>query len=44
VVLLVLGAMHFVNIRIFSSMRRRAIVSTRPPLPPQGRVTPPMPA
>lgn len=44
IVLLVLGAMHFINIRIFSSMRRRAIVANRPPLPPQQRVTPPVPA
>ena len=44
IVLLVLGAMHFVNIRIFSSMRRRAIVASRPPLPAQQRVTPPSPA
>ena len=42
IVLLVLGAMHFINIRIFSSMRRRAIVANRPPLPPAQRVTPPV--
>ena len=41
VVLLVLGAMHFLNIRIFSSMRRRAIDGARPPVAPQPRMTPP---
>jgi hypothetical protein len=30
VVLLILGVMHFINIRIFSSMRRRAIDGARP--------------
>ena len=35
VVLLVLGVMHFINIRIFSAMRRRAVEAARPPLAPQ---------
>ena len=42
VVLLVLGAMHFFNIRIFSSMRRRAMNGGRPPIAPQQYVTPPV--
>lgn len=42
VVLLVLGAMHFLNIRIFSSMRRRATQEARPPVAPQHRITPPV--
>jgi hypothetical protein len=41
VVLLVLGAMHFLNIRIFSTMRRRATTEARPPVPPQGRIARP---
>ena len=41
VVLLVLGMMHFVNIRIFSSMRRRAIEGARPPVASQQRIRPP---
>lgn len=32
IVLLVLGAMHFLNIRIFSSMRRRATERARHPI------------
>jgi hypothetical protein len=36
VVLLVLGAMHFLNIYIFSKMRRRALLhATPPPVQPQ---------
>lgn len=42
VVLLVLGAMHFLNIKIFSSMRRRAIDRAHPPVPPQQYTTPPL--
>lgn len=42
VVLLVLGAMHFFNIKVFSSMRRRAIEGARPPVAPQQRITPPV--
>ena len=39
VVMLVLGAMHFFNLAVFSKMRRRAMLhSAPPPLPPQGRV------
>ena len=39
-VLLVLGAMHFFNLFVFSKMRRRALLQNAPPpLPPQGRVT-----
>src|SRR3954471_2276344 len=34
-VLLVLGAMHFLNLRVFSNMRKRALLrNERPPLPP----------
>ena len=39
VVMLVLGAMHFFNLAVFSKMRRRALLhSVPPPIPPQGRV------
>jgi hypothetical protein len=39
VVMLVLGAMHFFNIFVFSKMRRRALLqSAPPPVPAQGRV------
>lgn len=39
VVLLVLGAMHFFNLLVFSRMRRRALLEqTPPPLPPVARV------
>jgi len=41
VVLLVLGAMHFLNIRIFSTMRRRATTEARPPIAPQSRIARP---
>jgi len=41
VVLIVLGVMHFLNIKIFSSMRRRAIEGSRPPVSPQHYTTPP---
>lgn len=38
-VMLVLGAMHFFNLIVFSKMRRRALLhAAPPPLPPQGRV------
>ena len=40
-VLLILGAMHFLNIKIFSGMRRRATEGARPPVLPQSYVTPP---
>src|SRR4051794_28664250 len=39
-VLLVLGAMHFLNVRIFSGMRRRATEGARPPVAPQQRIAP----
>ena len=39
VVLLVLGAMHFFNLAVFSKMRRRGLLHRLPPpLPPQGQV------
>ena len=38
-VMLILGAMHFFNLAVFSKMRRRALLhAAPPPLPPQGRV------
>ena len=38
-VLLILGAMHFFNLYVFSKMRRRALLhSAPPPLPPTARV------
>lgn len=38
-VMLVLGAMHFFNLVVFSKMRRRALLhAAPPPIPPQGRV------
>jgi hypothetical protein len=38
-VLLVLGAMHFFNLFIFSQMRKRALLrNAPPPVPPQARV------
>lgn len=40
VVMLVLGAMHFFNIMVFSKMRRRALLqSMPPPIPPQAHVS-----
>jgi hypothetical protein len=39
VVLLVLGAMHFFNVYVFSKMRRRALLhKAPPPVAPEGRV------
>jgi hypothetical protein len=39
VVLMVLGAMHFFNLAVFSRMRRRAMLhAAPPPVPAQGRV------
>ena len=39
VVMLVLGAMHFFNILVFSKMRRRALLQAVPqPIPPQAHV------
>lgn len=41
VVLLVLGAMHFMNLSIFSKMRKRAMLrSEKPPVQPDGFVDP----
>src|SRR5437773_4754975 len=37
-VLLVLGAMHFSNLFLFSKMRRRATLHRPPPIPPEGYV------
>jgi hypothetical protein len=44
-VLLVLGGMHFINLRVFSNMRRRAQLknNVRPPVAPQQWV-PPVPS
>ena len=40
VVMLVLGAMHFFNILVFSKMRRRALLQTvPPPIPPQAHIS-----
>jgi len=40
VVMLVLGAMHFFNIFVFSKMRRRALLqAVPPPIPPQAHVS-----
>ena len=39
-VLLILGAMHFFNLYVFSKMRRRALLhGAPPPIPPQGHVS-----
>jgi len=39
VVMLVLGAMHFFNILVFSKMRRRALLqAVPPPIPPQAHM------
>ena len=51
-VLLVLGGMHFINLRVFSNMRKRALLKNNvrppvapqqwvPPVPPQGFAPPP---
>ena len=43
VVLLVLGAMHFVNLIVFSKMRRRALLhQAPPPIPPQAQIPAPI--
>jgi hypothetical protein len=40
-VLLVLGSMHFMNLWIFSRMRRRAVLrNSPPPVPPSERLAP----
>ena len=39
IVMLVLGAMHFFNLAVFSKMRRRAMLhAAPPPVPAQGRI------
>ena len=39
IVMLVLGAMHFFNLAVFSRMRRRALLhAAPPPIPAQGRI------
>jgi hypothetical protein len=41
VVLLVLGAMHFFNLFVFTRMRRRTVLNQAPPpIPPQGYAVP----
>ena len=41
-VLLVLGFMHFMNVIVFSRMRRRAVLGAAPPpVPPAGRIATP---
>lgn len=42
IVLLVLGVMHFVNIKVFASMRRRAMEGDQPPVRPQQHIAPPV--
>lgn len=44
IVLLVLGVMHFFNIKVISGMRRRALENARPPIRPQATVRPPVEA
>lgn len=39
VVLIVLGAMHFLNIYVFSRLRRRGQAELRPPIPPDARIS-----
>jgi hypothetical protein len=42
-VLLVLGAMHFFNLAVFSRMRKRGLLhKAPPPLPPHAYVKPPL--
>ena len=44
-VLLVLGAMHFFNLYVFSRLRHRGLIHRiPPPVRPQGAVAPPVPA
>lgn len=38
-VLIVLGAMHFLNIYVFSRLRRRGQAELRPPIPPDARIS-----
>jgi len=37
-VLVVLGAMHFLNLYVFHRLRRRGQADWRPPLPPDGQI------
>lgn len=37
-VLLVLGAMHFINLYVFNRLRRRGDAEMRPPIPPDARL------
>lgn len=40
-VLLVLGAMHFFNLAVFSKMRKRGLLHSQPPpVTPQGKINP----
>jgi hypothetical protein len=38
-VLLVLGVMHFLNLYVFSRLRRRGQAELRPPFPPDSRIS-----
>ena len=38
-VLIVLGAMHFLNLYVFSRLRRRGQAELRPPFPPDARLS-----
>jgi hypothetical protein len=38
-VLIVLGAMHFLNLYIFSRLRQRGQAELRPPIPPDARIS-----
>ena len=40
-VLVVLGAMHFLNLYVFNQLRRRGRAELRPPLPPYARIAAP---
>ncbi len=40
-VLVVLGAMHFINLYIFNQLRRRGRAEVQPPLMPDARILPP---
>ena len=37
-VLLILGGMHFFNLYVFSQMRKRALLHSAPPIPPQAHL------
>lgn len=41
-VLLMLGAMHFFNLAVFTRMRKRALHKQPPPVPPQDFTAPPV--